>query len=112
MAKLWFLLLALGWWWSGALTTVAAADFQTEIKATYTFWEAGQPKAQFDFKLTNTTPTLFGSNYRLIIPEGKPSGLVVSMGKQEITREQKEENDQLVLDLSFANEVVGQGKSR
>ena len=91
---------------------VLAQDFQTEVIGQYTFGEADKAKVQLDFTLTNTTPTLFVSNYQITIPEAGVSGVVLQQKDEEITRQTNSQDGQQVWDLVFENQVVGQGKKR
>ena len=94
------------------LTTNSTATFKSDLQAAFVFNELESAKATLDFRLTNTTPTQFVSQYQFAIPGENLAGLVVLPKEQKITKEQRQETSQTVLTLTFDNDVVGQGKAR
>ncbi len=94
------------------ISSALAADFETTVTAEYTFHAGAPAKVKLDYTLTNTNPVYFVDNYQIVLPGDGISGLVLQQKEQEITKEQHSDHNRQILELSFENEVVGQGKSR
>ena len=89
-----------------------AADFTTDVLATYTFDGDETAKVVIDFTLQNQTALTFVSNYQIVVPDNGISGLVIQEKNEDITKEEHTDHARRVIDLTFNNTVVGQGKRR
>lgn len=92
-------------------TPALAADFTAHLESEYTFLPAAPAKVNHDFTLTNTNAAVFVQNYQVSLP-GSAANIVVQQKKQTINKQQHDDHERQVLELTFENEVVGQGKKR
>lgn len=91
---------------------LADDNLKSELVAHYSFVQNQSSKVVLDFKLINASPTTFVTHYQISVPEAGVSNLVLLPKNQKINQEQSTVDRQNVFNLTFENEVVGQGKSR
>ena len=89
-----------------------ANEIYTQVEADYTLGASEAAKVKLDYTLTNRSPTVYVSQYQLVIPDIGVSGIVFQPGEQKVNKQEHQDHDRYIIDLEFTNEVVGQGKSR
>ena len=93
------------------ITRAQAADFHTRVSSEYTFSANAPTRVKLDYTLTNSNAAVFVQNYQVVLPESA-SNIVVQAKDQQINKELHSQAGQQLMDLTFDNEVVGQGKRR
>lgn len=89
-----------------------ADNYRSEVVAEFTFAALGSSSGVYQFTLTNTNPVKYVKNYQLVFPGTNLANLVVVPQGEEIDKNIKEANGQTLVELAFANDLVGQGKKR
>ncbi len=93
-------------------STPPDAGYTTTISATYDFATSASTKVNLDYTLTNTSATTFVQSYQVNLPHSNLTGLVLQPKDQEIDSQETIADNHTIMDLTFLNQVVGQGQER
>lgn len=90
----------------------ADQDFDVSLQSTYTVSSTGTTDVEQKFHLVNKTPTYYAKDYALEFGSGKLSRVRVFDDRGDIPANIVTSENKTSIGISFADKIVGEGKSR